>query len=232
MMRRLLRRILLRSAASAEFAARGWSNRELEKFGYMFDGRVLNVSGGADADKEGRRYREYFPAARGYEVSNYGGLVGLEGEFSFDLETTALPEDLANSYDVVFSHTVLEHVYDLAAAIRNICAMSNDIVITVVPFLQSYHHGRWYDDFWRFTPRALIRLFADQGLTTLYTSWNEDALGNLYVFHICSKQPSRWTKIAERQDARSLGPGVKRDELVFGAVNFENAVIDLGGKAR
>lgn len=39
---------------------RVWSNRELEKFGHLFSGKGVNVSGWKDIDKEGKKYRDYF----------------------------------------------------------------------------------------------------------------------------------------------------------------------------
>ena len=37
-----------------------WSNQELRKFSHLFRGKVINVSGWKDCDKEGHIYRDYF----------------------------------------------------------------------------------------------------------------------------------------------------------------------------
>ena len=223
----MMTRLLSRFFATPQFNARTWSNAELNKLGPLLAGRVLNVSGGADSDKEGRRYRDYFKAAREYAVSNYGTLAGVENEFAFDLEQRTLPEALSGRYDIVFSHTVLEHVFDIHAAVANLCALSGDVIVTVVPFLQSYHHDTWYGDYWRFSPTALQRLFGDKGFETVYLNWNEDPLGNIYVLHVCARHPSRWQAIATLQPLHEFGPGVSRNHLLFGAGGREQAAIAL-----
>jgi len=228
-MRRLLRKCL-GALATPEFNARQWSNAELRCLAPLFPGEVVNVSAGADGDKEGRRYRDYFTGCSRYAVSNYGSLAGLEDEFSLDLETADLPQSLVGRYDVVFSHTVLEHVYDVHTAVRNLCAISRDVVVTVVPFLQSFHHDQWYSDYWRFTPMAVKRLFGAHGFETVYLSWNEDPLGNLYVFHICSRHADRWSRIARQQPSYACGPGVSRSQLIFGDGGLDQASIDIKGQ--
>ena len=223
----MLKRLIRRYLATPDFNARQWSNAELERFAPAFRGEVVNISAGADGDKQGRRYRDYFTACSCYAVSNYGALSGLENEFALDLEAADLPVPLVGRYDVVFSHTVLEHVYDVHTAVRNLCAISRDAVLTVVPFLQSFHHDQWYSDYWRFSPMAVKRLFQSQGLSTVYLSWNEDPLGNLYVFHICSRHPDRWSEIARQQPMYACGPGVSRSNVIFGEGGLEQAGIDI-----
>lgn len=39
-------------------------------------------------------------------------------------------------FDVVFSHTVLEHLYDVQAAVSTLCALTRHTVIVIVPFIQ------------------------------------------------------------------------------------------------
>ena len=91
---------------------------------------------------------------------------------------------------MVFNHTVLEHVYDFQTAFKNLCAMTKDVVILCVPFLQEMHTD--YGDYWRFTPLALKRMFEDQGLTLLYLSFNNHWNASVYIFAIASKQPQQW----------------------------------------
>lgn len=170
-----------------------WSNQELAKFAHLFHGDVANVSAWKDYDKNGRYYREYFSQAQSYTTTNYKaevrGFQGEEGEIFLDLEAP-LPAELRQRFDVVFNHTVLEHVYDVQSAFKNLCDMTKDIVILCVPFLQEMHTD--YGDYWRFTPLALRRMFEERGLTLLYLNFNKHWNASVYVFVIASKQPERW----------------------------------------
>lgn len=170
-----------------------WSNRELARFAPWFEGDVVNVSAWKDQDKEGRRYRDYFTAAKSYTITNFKpemrGFQGGEGEIFLDLGAPLDP-GLQGRFDVVFNHTTLEHVYEMQAAFRNLCALSRDIVIVVVPFLQPYHGT--YGDYWRFTPLALQRMFADAGMSLVYLSFNSQTSAAVYLFAIGSSQPQRW----------------------------------------
>lgn len=172
---------------------RVWSNRELARFASWFAGDVVNVSAWKDEDKEGRRYRDYFTAATSYVLTNYRaemrGLQGVPGEIFLDL-TAPLDPGLLKRFDVVFNHTTLEHVYEVQTAFRNLCALSRDVVILVVPFLQPYHGT--YGDYWRFTPLALQRMFVDAGLSLLYLSFNSHRAAAVYLFAIASFRADRW----------------------------------------
>ena len=53
---------------------------------------------------------------------------------------TKLPDEFRQKFNVVFNHTTIEHVYDIHAAVRNLCDLSSDIVIFVVPFKQDVHY--------------------------------------------------------------------------------------------
>jgi hypothetical protein len=170
-----------------------WSNRELAKFAHLFRGDVVNVSGWKDIDKEGRRYRDYFVNAESYTITNFKaearGLQGFSNERFLDLEQ-ALPPELVRRFDVAFNHTTLEHVYAVQTAFANLCALSRDVVIVVLPFLQQQHGD--YGDYWRFTPLAIKRLFEDHGLTLLYQSFNGHRRSSVYTFTIASRNPERW----------------------------------------
>jgi len=175
---------------------REWSNRELRRFGPIFGGEVVNVSGWKDEDKQGGVYRDYFPSAASYAITNFErgyGYQGRPGEILLDL-TAKLPEALARRFDVVFNHTTLEHIYDTDLAFENLCEMSRDVVILVVPFLQPVHEGEdgAYSDFWRFSPAAVRKMFEERGLTPLYVSCNDDLLASVYVFGIAAREPERW----------------------------------------
>ena len=170
-----------------------WSNDELDRVGALFDGDVVNVSAWRDEDKAGRRYRDYFPRARSYSITNFRsemrGLQGWDGEIFLDLEAP-LPEELHAKFDVVFNHTTLEHVYEFRRAFANICAMSRDAVVMVVPWLQPYHSD--YGDYWRFSPVAVARLFAENDFATARLTWNRDSGASVYVFAVGVRDAERW----------------------------------------
>ncbi|USN45036.1 MAG: hypothetical protein H6502_03160 [Candidatus Woesearchaeota archaeon] len=173
--------------------ARLWSNRELKKFAHLFKGTVVNVSGWTDIDKEGSTYAKYFKNADTYLISNYKaearGFQGYKNEFFLDL-TKKLPKKHVGKYEVIFNHTTLEHIYEVQQAFANLCAMTNDIVIVVVPFVQHMHSH--YGDYWRFTPLAIKRMFEDNKMELLYLSFNHDRHASTYIFAIASKQPKKW----------------------------------------
>lgn len=172
---------------------RVWSNRELEKYAHLFKGNVVNVSGWKDVDKEGRHYRDYFTGASSYTITNFKaearGFQGYEGEIFLNLEDN-LPDNLISSYDVVFNHTTLEHIFEVRKAFANLCNLSKDIVIIVLPFLQQYHSD--YGDYWRFSPLAIKRLFEENGLSLIYQSFNSHNMSSVYTFTVASRYPEKW----------------------------------------
>lgn len=175
-----------------------WSNGELARIGALFEGDVVNVSAWRDEDKAGRHYRDYFPRARSYTRTNFRsdmrGFQGEEGEIFLDLEQ-ALPANLHGAFDTVFNHTTLEHIYEFRRAFANICAMSRDVVVIVVPWLQPYHSN--YGDYWRFSPIAIARLFAENGLTPARITWNSDPGASVYVFAVGVRDQARWAHAFE-----------------------------------
>jgi hypothetical protein len=173
---------------------RNWSNAELRKFGLLMEGNVINVSGWRDEDKNGGHYRKYFPAAKSYSISNFrgeSGISGVEGEIFMDLEAD-LPAELAGKYEVAFNHTTLEHVYDIRKAIANICALSNDTVILVTPFLQQVHYIEGsFGDWWRPTPMCVTRLLEEQGFKVVYQSSNDNPWYIVYLFTVACRNPEK-----------------------------------------
>lgn len=174
---------------------RRWSNRELRRLGPLFRGRVINVSGWQDSDKEGGHYRSYFPHADEYRISNYRGgdrgFQGMEGEIELDL-SAPVPEDLRGQFDVVFNHTTLEHVFDVQTAVRGLCDLSSDVVITVVPVAQAQHDSQTWGDYWRFTPTAVRALFSLHALSVVYESVNRHRNAGIYLVTVASRRPDRW----------------------------------------
>lgn len=192
--------------------ARHWSNTELRKVSCHLAGDIVNVSGWEDGDKQGGKYRDYFPRARTYLLSNYGGERGSaeeQDQFELDLEAE-LPHSLYSAFDVVFCHTVLEHVYDLRLALENLCLMSRDAVIVVVPFVQEQHFTESFGDYWRFTPMAIERLFAGQGLTSLYVRWNHDRNASTYIFCLAVRDPDKYADLKLGDHEGRLGRNAPR----------------------
>ena len=172
---------------------RVWSNGVLREIAPLFHGDVINVSGWRDEDKEGGKYRNYFTNARSYALTNYGGFRGglSEGDISLNLEAD-LPAELHGCADVVFNHTTLEHVFDVFKAVSNLCSMTRDVVLVVVPAMQEEHTSESYGDYWRFMSGGIRKLFAVNGLTTIYLVSSPHR--NSAVYHLCvaSRVPERW----------------------------------------
>lgn len=178
---------------------RVWSNMELRRFASHFRGAVANVSGWRDEDKEGARYRDYFSRASQYWITNYksearGFQGGVDNELFLDL-TQELPSDLHGRFDVVLNHTVLEHIFEVHVAFANLCRLTKDIAIVIVPFMQEQHGD--YGDYWRFSPQAVDRLFRVNGMETIYCSVNDSRRDSIYVFAIGSRNAAKWAAIRE-----------------------------------
>lgn len=173
---------------------REWSNRELLKFSYLFKGKVINISGWKDLDKEGNFYRNYFINCKEYHISNHPelgkGFQNFPNEIKLDLEQD-LDQELVQKFDIVFNHTTLEHTYDFKKGLKNLCLLTKDIIILIVPFIQ-LEHGEGFNDFWRFTPTAIKYLFRENGLKILYLNYNEHKRTSVYIFCIASKNPNKW----------------------------------------
>jgi hypothetical protein len=186
------------------------TNEILRKFAHLFDGSVVNVSASNDSDKNcslfeyycgdydsGSRYKSYFSRASSYYITNYPNdetpLQIRDNEIIYlDLESD-LDDELKHRFDVVFNHTVLEHVFDVFSAFRNLCLMSRDIVIVVVPQCQQIHDfERGYTDYWRFTPFSVDKLFTTNGFAVLYRETTYGFSESQYLFYIASRNPEKW----------------------------------------
>lgn len=200
---------------------RVWSNHELSRFGHLFQGAIINVSAWKDSDKQGSHYSSYFPNAQTYVISNYDGPRGLSdgpvGSLEIDL-SIPLGSQNRRKFDVVFNHTTLEHIYEFRTAFQNLCLLSKDIVIIVVPFLQEQHGD--YGDYWRFTPSAVVKLFEENDFSTLYVSCNDSPNQSIYVFAIGSRKPQRWQHFFEPSStslmqAEGVGGGLVGQNLIL-----------------
>lgn len=187
-------------------APRLWSNQELKKIAPLLSGDIVNVSGWRDSDKEGKTYQlHYFTAASDYFITNWksdarGYQGDLKNEFYLDLEKD-LPKELVGRFDVVFNHTTLEHVFDMFKAFENLCSLSKDVVVVVVPFLQEQHGS--YGDYWRFTPWAIKRLFQRNGLMLAYLNFNDTKKDAIYVFAVGARNQDSVDKLSSVVGNRS-----------------------------
>lgn len=191
--------------ADAKFQVpRRWSNRELRKFAPIFHGRVVNVSGWTDTDKEGGLYKDYFCNASDYYITNYKaeqkGMQNQDNEIFLDLEGD-VPHELKNSFNVVFNHTTLEHIYDCRKAFHNLCLLSRDVVIVVVSYIQQLH-GIGYPDYWRFTPLTMKKIYDENGLTLRYCSANGKDRASIYLFCIGYQSKNYDKHISKRLDLK------------------------------
>ncbi len=180
-------------------SVRNWSNDELRKFSDSLYGEVINISGWKDEDKEGGYYREYFPKSSKYYLSNYGNdkirgiSEDIRTDFTIDLENE-IDKTLQNRFDVVFHHTILEHVKDPSFVFENLSSMSKNILISVVPFKQKLHFGSGsYGDYFRFSPMAMRNLYEDNGFKILYESFSPPPFIDIYLFYIGYKS-DEWGK--------------------------------------
>jgi|GEM_PF-1016960 hypothetical protein len=196
---KLVRATAVRSLPRELINPRYFSNMMLRRYGGKFSGDVINVSGWDDGDGEGHRYREYFPKKNSYVVSNAAteakGIGSMKDsgiqELPLDLNAP-LSADLLRRYDVVFNHTTLEHVIHFEQAFENLCALSKDAVIIVVPTLQQVHFGKGYGDYWRPTPIVIAKLFYRHGFTPLVISTNDQAFAAVYIFAIGVREPQAY----------------------------------------
>jgi len=179
-----------------KYIPRFWSNDELLNIvPYLTpDSRVINVSGWEDKDKEGGFYRNYFNEKSVYHISNYPSDTvrgGLHSDIAIDLNKN-LPQKYINSYDCVFNHTVLEHVVDPNFSFKQMSLLTEDIIITVVPFKQKFHfEDGAFGDYYRFTPFIMRQLHNKNGFTILYESYTPKPALDIYLFYVGSKQPEK-----------------------------------------
>lgn len=190
--------------------ARNWSNQELRRIAPLCLGDVVNVSAADDLDKEGSTYQEYFRNAASYWITNYApgayrGFKARQNELLVDL-TVELPAELVGRFDVVFNHTTLEHIYDFQTAFKNLCTMTRDLLIIVVPFAQVQHEGDGYQDYWRFAPTGLRALFEANSMSVVYESASPYSDCAIYIFFAGSRVPGQWhNKLPALQQLCSVG---------------------------
>ena len=69
-----------------------------------------------------------------------------------DADISQISKECFQKFDLVFSHTVLEHVKNPFQAFQNMekLVAPNGILITFVPFIYKFHYsGENFGDYWR-----------------------------------------------------------------------------------
>lgn len=192
--------------------ARIWSNVELRKIAHHFCGDVINVSGRRDSDKQGDLYRNYFSNAKSYSITNYGAELSKDSSSEINLDLTkSIPAEYRRKYDVVFNHTTFEHIYEVRKAFNNLCELSRDIVIVIVPFSQVYHRSDDFDDYWRFTPSAINMMFAESNMRVLFSKSNNDRNCAIYTMFVATRNYDKWKNVIDsRADTKVVGDVIGR----------------------
>lgn len=180
--------------------ARTWSNGQIQRAIAPLReiNSVVNVSGFDDRDKQGRHYRDYFPAGADYYLTYYPSddvkgksIASCTNAFPLDL-MLPVPKSMVHRFDLAFNHTVLEHVPNPFTAFEQIAKMSSDLVLTVAPFRQQLHFisGK-FGDYFRITPMGMRYLNEINGLKTLFESTTPSPAGEVYIVSLATKQPEK-----------------------------------------
>ncbi len=195
---RLVKGLANRILDKRKIRPREFSNQMLKLYAPYLVGKVINVSGWRDEDGEGGHYRDYFKGRESYTVSNVKGQGKGLGSIGTDYEeieldlVNELPKKLESAYDVVFNHTTLEHIYDFKKAFDNICKLSKDIVIIVVPVMQQIHHTEDFGDYWRPTTMTIAKMFMMNGIEPLVIKCNDQPFAPIYCFALASRNPLKY----------------------------------------
>jgi len=212
---------------------RQWSNKILKEIARSLPKfeNAINVSGFLDSDKAGGIYRNYFDV-KNYEVSKYTGdtlYSNPKSEILIDLDAdiNQLNKSYIGKYNLVFSHTVLEHVknpFNAFKIFKELMAPSS-ILINVVPFIYKFHFSKDnYGDYWRYTPHGLEELHKSVGLRV-----NEIRIGprNSFEKYIISLGSFN-TNETESSEANYDALNNKLGELNYLSVisNLKNKVIN------
>lgn len=217
---RVLRGFANRVLNKKVIAPRIFSNAILKYYAPIFKGHVINVSGWRDEDREGGTYREYFTNADSYTISNAAtsekGLGSTTSEIALDL---SVPINLSQrqAYDVVLNHTTLEHIFELDTAFKNLCDLSRDAVILVIPTLQHIHFNEGYGDYNRLTPMGIVSYFEKNGFTTIVLQSNEQPFSPVYCFAIAVRDSVKYSALIEKNLDFSMG-----GELFGSKINTEH----------
>jgi len=176
---------------------RCWSNERLRHISKLLpeSENSLNVSGNLDSDKQGGLYQDYFNS-KNYEISSYPedkaySNPSMEIVIDLDADVSQISEKYFQKFDLVFSHTVLEHVKNPFQAFQNMEKLlaPNGILITVVPFIYKFHYsGENFGDYWRYTPHSIDLLHKSNGLFTNLMEVGPDKGYEKYLISLASRK--------------------------------------------
>lgn len=192
-----LKNFFLKKLENKFRAPRIWSNKELKKISTIFTGTVLNVSAWKDQDKEGMFYSSYFLNSSSYTISNWresergSSKILKDNEIVIDLEGQ-VEDKFLEKFETVLNHTTLEHTFDVFNSFKNLCRLSSDTVIIIVPFLQEVHFDCDFGDYWRFTPQSILKLFKKNNFELTYINFNDNKVSSIYIIAVGCKSKSKY----------------------------------------
>jgi SAM-dependent methyltransferase len=176
---------------------RSWSNDRLKHIAKSLPNfeHAINVSGNLDSDKQGGLYRDYFQVEN-YEISSYPDDKAysnplMQINIDLDADTSQINKEHFQKYDLVFTHTVLEHIKNPFQAFQNMEKLlaPNGILITVAPFIYKFHYsGENFGDYWRYTPHSIDLLHKSNGLFTNLMEVGPDKGYEKYLISLATRK--------------------------------------------
>lgn len=145
-----------RFAAHRLLGTRRWSDEVAARISRSGSGRkVLEIgSGRQDMGHEAYSLRRLFADSDEFVQSDVNPLFGHRV-----IDVTAM--SVEDEFDIILCMYVLEHVFDVAAAVENMrrALRPGGQLVVAVPHMYPYHDEPI--DFWRFTEHSLRRLCSD-----------------------------------------------------------------------
>jgi hypothetical protein len=175
---------------------RSWSNDRLRHIAKSLPNfeHAINVSGNLDSDKQGGLYRDYFQVEN-YEISSYPDDKAysnplMQINIDLDADISQINKEHFQKYDLVFTHTVLEHIKNPFQAYENLEKLlaPNGLLISIVPFVYKFHYsGENFGDYWRYTPHSIDLLHKESGLFTNLMEIGPEKGYEKYLISIASR---------------------------------------------
>jgi hypothetical protein len=121
-------------------------------------GKVISIGSVDDSDQENSFYKEYFPNASEYLITD----VTKGDALHMVLDVCDMSQIIDESVGCFFCSGVLEHVKNPFAAIDEMhrCLSQDGTLLLGLPFFQDIHLAP--QDYWRFTPHGVDQLLADK----------------------------------------------------------------------
>ncbi len=150
---RCFRRIVKREPTRARRATNVWLRHHADGI----RGDVLGIGSGADEDREGGTYRDYFSKCCSYTTSDIRAEIGCD----LVLNACSMPEIRDETYDCIFCSGVLEHVDDYGSTLREIARIlkREGVLLMGFAFRQGIHGAP--KDYWRFTEHGIRHVLLD-----------------------------------------------------------------------